>query len=434
MEKGLKDDTMELFLANFYKWQISHRLFMDYTSKGLYIERSNLHRTLTAKMKQFLEFDFPVIEKANRNPDRVLVTISQFLGIKHGPTRNALDYCYTLQKKLNKEVFLFVASEMPVNLIPEYENPGINYSYFNHVSEYDNFFALEYLNEKIQGFQCKINGGNKDKIKEFLKIIYDWKPAVIYNIGSENLVVDLLGTITAEASVPLGNTLPITMGGNLIMTRRPEERDKEAFAYLAGKHQNVIESFFVYKLEEPIKRYKKIDFNIPEDAYVIAIVGTRLAQEIVGEFIGILQQILELDPKIHIVFFGNFTDFEDKHAEIGYGDRVLYLGHQSDLRGALNIAELYLNPIRKGGGTSSAEALAEGVPVITLGNCDVSYTSGDDFIIESTEQMPVMVQKYMTDKDFYQSQREKAFSQADRLVDTEAVLREILGKIEEVKA
>lgn len=428
--KGLHEGKIELFYAIFYKWQIIHRNFMTYDSKLLFIERSRLNIELLARMKEFLDYDLDPIPKEERNPDRVLVTITQLLGLKHGPTRNALDYCHTLKTKLGKEVFLLVAAEMPGEGDTEFETYGLDYGYFNYYKGYEGEFSIEYLGEKIQGYQCRINKEKRENIRDIVAAIYQWKPYLVYNIGSENLIVDLCGSFTEEVTVPCGNVYPISEAKYHIVTRRKEERDKDILEYLQSRHHKVIESFFVYKLEEPVRRYRKSDFGIDETAYVITLVGTRLHDEIVEPFISVLKAVLDLDSSVTLVFMGTFDNFEEKRQLIGNPDRVLYVGHQSDLRGALNIADLYLNPIRKGGGTSAAEALAEGVPVISLGNCDVAYTSGEDFLVGSVEEIPALVRRYMTDQEYYQSQKQKAYEQAARVVDTEAVLREILAQID----
>jgi len=426
LKEGLQNDTLDLFYANYYKWQITHRLFTTFNSKNFYCERSDLHKALINKMEKFIDLQLPFIEENKRNKDRIVVAIAQFLGIKHGPTRNALDYCYTLQSKLKKEVFLFIANELPVTSNSEYENYGIQYTYFNYLEKYDGYFTLEYRGVTIKGYQCKINSGNKKQIREVLLNVYEWNPGLVYNIGSENMVIDLCSRFTKEVTIPLGNIYPITDGPYLIVPRKIEKGDKEIINYISKNNQRVIESIFVYKLEEPIKKYLKSDFGIEEQAFVIAIVGTRLEAEIDDEFIRILHQILESDPTIFIVFMGNFPDYEDAQVKIGYQDRVKYIGHQSDVRGVMNIAQLYLNPPRRGGGTSSVEALAEGVPVITLPKCDVAYSCGEDFYCASTKDMLKLIQRYMQDDEFYRVQKEKAYRQAERVVDTEAVLKNII--------
>lgn len=430
LTKGVRNGGIDLFYAIFYKWQIIHRNFMAYGSRLLFIERSRLNIKLIAKMKEYLQFDLEPIPKEERNQDRILVTITQLLGLKHGPTRNALDYCYTLKTKMNKEVFLLVAAEMPGDGQSEYETYGLDYGYFNYCKEYEGEFTIDYLGEKIQGYQIRINQENRENMRDIIASVYQWKPCLVYNIGSENILVDLCGSLTEEVTVPCGNVYPISEARYHIVTRQKEERDKDILEYLEERNQKVIESIFVYKLEEPLKRYRKSDFGIPDSDYVITIVGTRLYDEIKEPFITIMKAILEKEPSVTYVFMGNFDHFEEKQRLIGDPDRVRYIGHQSDLRGALNIADLYLNPPRTGGGTSAAEALAEGVPVISLGNCDVAYTSGEEFLIATMEEIPELVHKYMTDKDFYNSQKQKAYDQAARIVDTEAVLREILEQID----
>jgi glycosyltransferase involved in cell wall biosynthesis len=434
LEKAVSSRQVNLFYAIFYKWQLISRNFLLFGSSSLFIERSRLQIALLDKMKEYLGFDLEPIPRQERNDNKILVTCTQLLGVKHGPTRNALDYCYTLQKKLGKEVFLFVAAETPTTEMAEYESCGIEYRYFNHCDDYEGYFTLDYLDEQIHGYQCKINDDKRDNIIDIIIKIYQWKPYLVYHIGTENLIVDLCGTFVDEVCVPTANEYPISEAKYHVVTRGIEERDEPVLKFLEERNQKVIESLFVYKLEEPIKKYSKNEFGISENAYVIVIVGARLDQEIKEPFISIMKTILKLDPRICFAFIGNFKKFEERQRCFEEKNRLIYLGFQDDLRGVLNIAELYLNPPRKGGGTSAAEALMEGVPVITLGKCDVAYTSGAEFLVESLEGMPELVRRYMEDEEFCRDKKEKAYQQAQRVVDTEAVLRAVLTQVENLES
>lgn len=431
LTRAVQKRQVDLFYANFFKWQFIRRIFMQYETKGMFIERSLLHAELVNYMREFLGMELEPIPKGERDEERILVVCTQLLGVTHGPTRNALDYCCTLQKKLKKQTFLLVAAEMPVKEEAlAYASNGIAYDFFNYAKDYEGEFIIEYMGEKIRGYQCRIISSEKERTLDIIRQIYEWRPYLIYNIGSENLVADLCGTFTDEVCVPCGNVYPVTEAKYHIVTRKIEKRDKEILDFLHERNQKVLESIFVYKLEEPKRRYRKGDFGIAESAYVIAIVGTRLDLEVKKPFISTLRTILEMEPNIYFVFFGYFDNFEEVRELIGHCERVLFAGHQSDLRGALNIAELYLNPPRRGGGTSASEALAERIPVITLGDCDVAYTCGEDFLVNSLEDMPGLILKYKHDEEFCCRQKEKAYQQMQKIVDTEGVLREVLRQIE----
>jgi glycosyltransferase involved in cell wall biosynthesis len=431
LAKGLREDSLEFFYALFYKWQFNARTFLSHSNKNLFINSSILHKELLNKLKQFLQLDLSILKSTERNTNRIVVSITQFLGAKHGPTRNALDYCYTLQKKLNKEVFLLVASEVPSDPHIAYHTNNGDYVYFNYNDSIEGDLCIDYLGEKIYGYQCKLKKENGDDIKKIISDIYEWKPYLIYNIGGDNLISNICGEFTKEVSIPCGYVFPITEAEYQILPRKIEVTEKDILSYLNHNGKNVIESIFVYRLEEPVNRLRKDDFGYSQESFVIAVVGNRLAKEINNEFIGILRKILELNVSVNVVFMGNFADFLEKQKIIGYEERVKYIGMQSDLRGAYNIVDLYLNPPRRGGGTSAVEALAEGVPVVSLPLCDVAYACGNDFTCESIDEIPNLVHRYMMDREFYVNQSKKAIIQAESVSDTESVLKTVLTMFED---
>lgn len=426
---GVNSEEIDLFFAIFHKWQITSKIFLTYSSDSKYIGRRNLHKSLMNKLYQFIGVDFPFIIEPNYN--RIVVISSQLIGLNHGPTRNVMDYCYTLKKKLNKEVFILITYEMPVdqNENREYVVPGIAYNYFNYIKDMDDEFVIKYQNEVFHGYQCHVNRYNKNKISSILQFVYEWKPFLVYNIGSDNLISDICCRFTMGVSIPCSYNFPISEAQFLILPRCIEEYDKEIVNYILERKQNIIESIFVYKLKEKVSIYRKVDYGFSDDAFIVAIVGTRLDYEIDKAFSEILNTILEQDENIGIVFIGTFNNFDIIKENIGYSNRVKYLGLQEDVRGVLNISDLYLNPPRKGGGTSAIEAMVEGIPLITLPNCDVNYASENQFLCTDIEDIPELVLKYKNDVNFYNVQSQKAIFQAKKVVNTEKILNEVISKI-----
>jgi glycosyltransferase involved in cell wall biosynthesis len=295
---------------------------------------------------------------------------------------------------------------------------------------YDGNFTIDYLGIKIHGYQIRVNKDCREELVELLQEIYAWKPYLIYNMGSENLIADLCGSFTTEVTIPFSSNYPISDGEYLILARNLQKNDTEFTDYIEKKKQTLIESIFVYKLQDPLKKYIKSDFDIPERSFVIVIVGARLDVEIDDGFVEILRQLLAQDLAYYLVFMGYFTRFEERKNKIGFADRIKYLGFQDDVRGVINIADIYLNPPRKGGGTSSVEALSEGVPVLTLPECDVANSVGEQFIYSDLKELPALVSRYKNDREFYRQQSKNALEQAERAINTEEVLRDVLNKIQ----
>lgn len=95
----------------------------------------------------------------------------------------------------------------------------------------------------------------------------------------------------------------------------------------------------------------------------------------------------------------------------------------------MELFDIYCNPTRNGGGRSSFEALAHGIPVVTLEYGDVYHTCGSEFCVDSYENYIKQVNLYLTDNEYLMSQKRKALQRADYLSDLAKTQGEILNKI-----
>lgn len=90
------------------------------------------------------------------------------------------------------------------------------------------------------------------------------------------------------------------------------------------------------------------------------MVGLRLTEEISDEFVAMLDSVLS--EKIQCVIMGKMVNYEERARQNEkFGKYVHNLGLQEDALAIYSLCDLYLNPIRLGGGTSAAESMSEGV-------------------------------------------------------------------------
>eukprot|EP00913_Durusdinium_trenchii_P028424 g26652.t1 len=125
------------------------------------------------------------------------------------------------------------------------------------------------------------------------------------------------------------------------------------------------------KLQKPFKSRR--DFGLPQQSAIYLCPQTLF--KIHPEFDGVLAEILRRDPNGHIVFidgmYKNWTTLLRRRFEktIPSGaNRVLFLKGQTyhDFHNLISHSEVLLDPIHFGGGNTNYEAMAFGVPVVTL--------------------------------------------------------------------
>lgn len=113
-----------------------------------------------------------------------------------------------------------------------------------------------------------------------------------------------------------------------------------------------------------------------------------------------------------------------------FDKQSIYMGTQSDVLAILDNIDLYVNPDRIGGGTSVIEAMYKAIPVITLNHGDVALGAGEEFCVNTYEEITESIFRYMNDIEYYRIMSQKAKERADYMLDSDEAFTEILRKFE----
>ena len=121
-----------------------------------------------------------------------------------------------------------------------------------------------------------------------------------------------------------------------------------------------------------------------------------------------------LESNVSIVFIGECKQLENRIQKTPYANKFYFLGEVRNFKEIMKIGNLFLNPPRQGGGTGAIYAIENEVPVLTLANCDVAQV-GQEFVCNSMEEMPYVVQRYVHDPLFMKSKQEVCRKKAKEL-------------------
>ena len=103
-------------------------------------------------------------------------------------------------------------------------------------------------------------------------------------------------------------------------------------------------------------------------------------EEVTDDFLKMLRGVLS--PQIGVVFIGKFETYEKVAERYPNIRQYMYqLGFCSDILSKLEICDLYVNPTRKGGGTSAVEAMSKGLPTISVSYGDVAGIIGEEVVV-----------------------------------------------------
>lgn len=356
------------------------------------------------------------IPKEERNKDLVVVFISQFLRMEHGPTKTALDRCYALSKYLNKKVILINTKEL---ITGKGAVPFYNSTQGNVIEEYNNCNNIKYKDIEIPYYQPKCAMPDEDECRNIINFIKNEKPYLLLNIGGYSITADLASQIVPMATISTSGNYSIskTKGQFFIMGRKPLESDYEYIAKEGHTRDAIIECPFTFQLKPQEHNYTREEFGLPKEKAIIAIIGGRLDREINEEFLRVLDILASQNYFIVTIGGYNFTQ-EMKDRYFNLKENYKGLGFQSDILACIDLIDIYINPKRQGGGTSAVECMFKGKPALSLKHGDVSMIVDEHFLCDSYDELINLAIKCKEDNDFYMDMSEKAKIKAADMMDT----------------
>lgn len=384
-------------LAGIYL-QLGVNRFLNSSLDVSYEQKRKMHRIVLQQFEKFFGEELAPLPYEERNHKRIVVSTDALLDDLHAPTYLVLDICRVLQEEMGYEVLLLVnVNKVNMELVSSY---WVFPYETNYAERYHGNFVREFRGCLIKGYQMLVEEKTIPQVRQMMRELREWKPEFIWHIGGGAIVPDVIGKITTWISMPCTEGYAVSEAPILVsymLENKPEAVLRQNYIDRMG--QRTINIKLEARCESEGKEYGPKDFGIPEDGFMIAIVGKRLSIEIDSIFIQIMEEIARREEKVYYLLIGFSNQEWNQEALKG---RVIKLGFRKDLDDVLRAAHLFLNPIRKGGGGGAFYAISNDVPVITLPDCDVATCVGEAFICDSLERFPDLVSRYCHDPLFYE--------------------------------
>lgn len=390
-----------------------------------------LYNDIIDKYKNKISVSLERIPVSERDDNLIVVITEQFILTKHGPTKTALDRCKAIITNMNKRVLLINTAEILSNVgeIPFCCAQSGSYMPEKMSEKYQDWKGVQ-----VPYIQCRRNMPDISSINDLLSMIRELAPARIVSIGGSSVVANLADKIIPAITVGLGpSDLEYTTTSFQTLSRKVNDNDRKLLSAIGLSESHVIESVFTSSLKPQTEKITKADLGIPEDSFLIIVVGARLDMEVTDEFLDMLEATVE--GNMILGFLGKFDEFDSKISRYDHlRNCSRFFGFCSDILSRMEICDLYINPHRKGGGTSCVEAMFKGVPVVTCGYGDVSVNVGDAFWVEDYSEMKDKILQYYNDKEYYSLMSKKAKKRAELLLDTEGEFIKILDEVDKREA
>lgn len=376
--------------------------------------------------KRYMERAKTVLEKIpsqKRHPDRVLILTIQFIGKNHAPTKTVLERCRTYTE-MGKEVYL-------INTTEQYTSQGyipLFNAQMGTVAPGDDLAEILSMDgeRKIWYRQLDNDISIWDRFLLLVEYIKQIKPKYILSIGTGSMLADLSGNMVPCASMSLVfSTLPKTENCIKILGRNLSQNEL-GNVEMGG----IIESCFTFELKPQKTKFTRRQYQIPEDKFVLVIVGIRLDFEINSKFCNMLEKVCK--NGCFVVFAGVYDTYHKiEESNPLLAQNSTFIGYCNDMLALMEICDLYVNPKRFGGGFSVIEAYTKGVPGVYLKTGDVYTAGGEDFSVNDFDEMEQTILRYKGDRNFYKMMSDRAKKRAKLMTSSLKAMKELDRKIVE---
>ncbi len=312
---------------------------------------------------------------------RVAVVTNQFTNQGHQPTRDCFDFAARMQDEFGLDVAIINVNGLPGRVESVFIPPMVA----EVAADLEGVYALRMFGRQVKVASFTQPAFSQDKLRVIVEAIDGYDPDLIVSFGGSNIVADLFADSGARPVVALPTSSGITLSLAPIVLGF-EERDHTLSipALYRGPFARRFRPFtFGYTL--PPSDGVRVNTGFADGTPLFAVVGTRLDQEVTGEVLSLLDDILDRCPDAGLVFAGEVRDLPARLAPLRNGQRMRCLGHVLDIRALYGLCRVFLNPPRQGGGGGAAFALAEGVPVVTYGWGDGAVVSGPEFCVSGRD-------------------------------------------------
>jgi len=430
--KILNRNDLDFFLLNFIRRQLEHCLFLNNDFHIDYDTHKKVQMNFVNGLKEMINLDLQEIPIIERDKDTVVVLTNQFLGDLHAPTHLVSEFCHELQKTCNKKVYLIICVEN--TSVKNILSIWMKKDYFvtNYKEEYLGGFVYDYKGTDIPCYQALLTQDNIQEARNLVKTIYDIKPYFAFYIGSFAVFPDLIKDFTTLASMKITAGYAVSSAQIMINYLNDKKDETKEIEETFNKENRYHTPFGAYGIIKEAKNvFSRQEFNIPDDGFILTVVGNRLNEEIKEDFIQMLTKVVEKNNNVYIALIGE-TDPKDMILNVEkLKNNIICIGFQRELTDAISLCDLFVNPKRQGGGGGALMSLGAGRPIVTIKNCDIANVAGDAFVCENYEEMKNLIIKYSEDKEFY-SQKSKAVKDRKKelTVDYGEEIFKLVGQIE----
>jgi len=342
--------------------------------------------------RAFLDRHFgalPSPPRRERGPgpaQRIALVAPQLLNLQHAPTRVVFEYARVLRQVGGRDVLVVDAELMPQLSEAHVDEPFIANRNPRLPSEgvvTVDGTALPFHRPDIRPF-CV------EKVLSTLERVLRHRPDVVLSYGNWNAVGDVAARYVPTVHLPAARERAFSLADAFLFpARTPAEATPPGDgALLPGQRGRYVPyTFMPARFPAPAAPTPRASLGLEADDVVFAVVGNRLRDEIDEAFRDVVRAVLDASDRAVVAVVGDGSDAGLGSAvPVAHRNRVRGVPYQPDLRAFLGACDVFLDPFRRGGGTSGYLAMLEGLAVLSLGDGDLRNYLGATLVAGSLER------------------------------------------------
>ncbi len=299
------------------------------------------------------------------SPLRRIAIIAPYIsGPNHPPTLLALQ-CARLLADMGLQIHVFSAQEQRVGHMRDYLGSGGELH--QSVPTIDTLHP--YLAPGVSLTLCDEAFSVRRRCQDILHTLSDFAPDLVLFVGLFSPLMQPLHEILPTLGLCIHALQPMApVDAWLCSDATLAQQNSQLWGHEIAPAWGIYHPYRVMlrPITLPVTR---AELNLTDSDVVLISAGGRLGTEIGGEWAMRMLECLQQHPNAVWLLVGG-TGTIPPALQRAAGTAIRTLQHQEDLRSILRCGDIYVNPPRLGGGFSVAEAMAEGLAVVTLAQGD----------------------------------------------------------------
>jgi glycosyltransferase involved in cell wall biosynthesis len=356
---------------------------------------------------------------------RVVILTPQFLAPPHATTLRALEYASSLIHDFGKTPVIVESHPFPADSPIAFVPPLLS----NRNGNLRAMDVVEVNGRPVEYYKVASDFFTISDLVHTTALVSALSPELVIAINCPYLAAEAAALRFPTFCQPTTASSPITRRAKTFSWNPPTPEQQALMQRLGVEDPSLFHMPPGFSAPEEHPPVSRAELGLPADAFVFAVVGVRLDDDVDGRFLDLLETITA-DPRAHVAMMGRFDEFEAALApRPALAGRVSFLGYRQDILSVLRVCDAYINPDRTGGGRSGAYALHAGLPVLSLRRGDVAGAVGPERCCASYEEMAVEAARLIADPDRLAVRREEALARAGELIGVRGLIARIFAEM-----